>query len=69
MEEDGTSRFFQIEEFLHGILVSGDTVFDLNVRVALVDGNIREFTREHPYLLAAFKKHADYDLAKSTFSD
>ena len=40
MEKDRASRIFEIKELFHGILVRGNTVLDLNVRVASVDRNI-----------------------------
>lgn len=62
------SRIFNIEEFIHRILICGYTVADLDIGVALILAYIGKFAHQDLDLLALRNKHAYYQFSQSSGS-
>ena len=59
MEKDCGSGIIEFKEFPHRILVRGNTITDLNIRIVSVDPGIRKLTHEYPDFFSSLEKHTD----------
>ena len=63
MEQDCRSGIFEIEKFDHGVLVSGNTIADLDIGIVTVDPGIRELAHEDSHFFSTLEKHTDNSLS------